>query len=46
MSLLGFYLKNTFFTFQGKYYKQVKGAAMGFPPKSSHSQPLYGGLQN
>ena len=31
MSLLRFCLKSTFFTFQGKHYEQVKGAAMGFP---------------
>ena len=29
MSLLCFCLKSTFFTFQDKYYEQVKGAAMG-----------------
>ena len=29
--LLGFCLKTTYFTFQGKMYEQVKGAAMGFP---------------
>ena len=31
MSLQHFCLKSTFFTFQGKYYEQVKGAAMGSP---------------
>ena len=31
MCLLRLCLKSTFFTFQGKYYKQVKGAAMGSP---------------
>ena len=31
MSVLRFCPKRTFFTFQGKYYKQVKGAAMGSP---------------
>ena len=31
MSLLEFCLKSTIFTFQGKYYKQVQGAAMGSP---------------
>ena len=31
MSLLQFCLKSTFFTFQGKYYEQVQGAAMGSP---------------
>ena len=45
MSLLSFCLKRIFFTLQGKYYQLVKGAAIGSPPKSSHSQPLYEGLQ-
>ena len=31
MPLLRFCLKSTFFTFQCKYYEQVKGAAMGSP---------------
>ena len=31
VTLLGFCLKSTFFTFQGKYYEQVHGAAMGSP---------------
>ena len=31
MYLVEFCLKSTFFTFQGQYYKQVQGAAMGFP---------------
>ena len=30
-SLLEFYLTNTYFLFQGKYYEQVQGAAMGSP---------------
>ena len=30
-SLLSFCLKGTFFTFQGKFYEQVKGAATGYP---------------
>ena len=30
-SLLGFCLTNTYFLFQGKYYEQVQGAAMGSP---------------
>ena len=29
--LFGFGLHNTYFFFQGQFYKQVKGAAMGFP---------------
>ena len=28
---LEFCLKNTYFFFQGKYYEQVYGAAMGYP---------------
>ena len=31
VSLLEFCLKNTYFLFQGKFYEQVHGAAMGFP---------------
>ena len=31
VSLLEFFLKNTYFLFQGKYYEQVHGAAMGSP---------------
>ena len=31
VTLLEFCLKNTYFLFQGKYYEQVYGAAMGFP---------------
>ena len=30
-SLLEFCLTNTYFLFQGKYYEQVQGAAMGSP---------------
>ena len=29
--LLVFYLKNTYFIFQGRYYEQFEGAAMGSP---------------
>ena len=31
VTLQEFCLKNTYFLFQGKYYKQVHGAAMGYP---------------
>ena len=31
MNLLEFCLKSTYFTYQGKYYEQVEGAAMGSP---------------
>ena len=34
INLLEFYLKNTYFLFQGKYYEQVHGAAMGSPISS------------
>ena len=36
-----FCLTNTYFLFQGKYYEQVQGAAMG-SPISPHSQHLHG----
>ena len=36
-SLLEFYLNNTYFLFQGKYYEQVLGAAMGSPISPPHS---------
>ena len=47
--LMEFCLKNTYFLFQGKYYEQVHGAAMGSPLapslptcllKSSKSRPI------
>ena len=31
VTLLEFCLKNTYFLFQGKYYEQVRGEAMGSP---------------
>ena len=31
MDLLEFCLRSTYFTFRGKFYEQVEGAAMGFP---------------
>ena len=31
ITLLGFFLKNRYYLFQGKYYKQVHGAAMSSP---------------
>ena len=31
VTLLEFCLKNTYFLFQGRYYEQVQGAAMGSP---------------
>ena len=30
-SLLEFCLKNTYFVFQGRYYEQLRGTAMGSP---------------
>ena len=29
IQLLGFYLHNTYFSFQGQFYEEVEGAAMG-----------------
>ena len=45
ISLLEFCLKNTYFLFQGRYYEQVHGAAMGSPispliANSLRSKPL------
>ena len=31
LQLLGFCLHNTYFSFQGQFYEQVEGAAMGSP---------------
>ena len=31
ISLLEFCLRNTYFSFQGRYYEQTEGAAMGSP---------------
>ena len=31
LCLLEFYLKNTYFIFQGRFYEQIEGAAMGSP---------------
>ena len=31
MDLLAFCLRSTYFTYQGKYYEQVEGTAMGSP---------------
>ena len=33
ITLLWFYLKNTYFLYQGKYYKHVQGTTMGSPIK-------------
>ena len=41
-SLLEFCLSHTYFLFQGKYYEQVQGAAMGSPIQPPHSKHLYG----
>ena len=35
--LLKFCLKNTYFSFQGQFFEQVKGVAMGFPSKPQSS---------
>ena len=42
VTLLGFGLKNTCFLFQGKYYEQVYGAAMGSTISSFISNLFYG----
>ena len=36
-----FYLTHTYFLFQGKYYEQVQGAAMGSPISPPHSKHLH-----
>ena len=36
-----FFLKNTYFLSQAKYYEQVQGAAMG-SPLAPYCQPVYG----
>ena len=53
MDLLGLCLRGTYFTFNGNFYEQVEGAAMGSPirpnsgkplePYSHHQTPLYCG---
>ena len=42
--LLEFCLKNTYFIFQGRFYEQTEGAAMGSLHNPHNSQPLYGGF--
>ena len=44
ISLLEFCLKNTYFSFQGRYYEQTEGAAMGSPNKPTGCQHLHGGI--
>ena len=43
-SLLEFCLKTTYFQFQGSFYEQINGAAMGSPHQPHCGQPLHGGL--
>ena len=43
--LLGFCLKNTYFSFQGQFYEQVEGAAMGSPVMLYCSQLIHGVLR-
>ena len=43
--LLEFCLKNTYFAFQGQFYEQVEGAAMGYPVSPHCSQPIHGVLR-
>ena len=42
--LLEFCLKNTYFSFQGHFFEQDKGAAMGISSKAHSSKPLHGAL--
>ena len=42
LDLLEFCLCNTYFLFQGQYYEQIQGIAMGFSSKSCAGQFIYG----
>ena len=42
--LLEFCLKSTYFTYQGNYYQQLEGAAMGSPHQPNSCQLVYGEL--
>ena len=44
IELLDFCLNNTYFTFQGVFYQQTMGAAMGSPVKPSSGQYFHGGI--
>ena len=44
VTFLEFCHKSTFFMFQGKYYWQVQGTAMGSPISLVTGQPVYEGL--
>ena len=44
--LLEFCLKTTYFTFQGMFFEQVKGAAMGSPNKPYSGQLVHGRLRD
>ena len=46
ITLLEFCLKNTYFFFQGKYFEQVCGTAMGSPVSAPSSQPVHRRVQN
>ena len=43
--LLEFCLKNTYFSFQGQFFEQVEGAAMGSPVSPVVANLLYGVLR-
>ena len=44
IELLDFCLRNTYFIFQGVFYQQIKGAAMGSPVRPNSGQHIYGGI--
>ena len=46
VTLVEFYLKNTYFLFQGKYYEQVNDAAMGSPLAPSLATCLWKSLKS
>ena len=45
IELLGFYLLNTYFSFQNKFYEQVEGASYGVTSQPYSSKPVYGAFQ-